>query len=362
MSKKRSVAKKQPQRRITIKDIAAMAGVSIGTVDRVLHERGEVNPETRERIMKYVEELGYTPNLLAKSLALKRKFTIAVLIPQASKKNPYWIKPLKGFKTASEELSDYNTQIAIFGFELGEEQSFVHEFRRMLETSPDGVIMAPTYHDEAMNLTADLKKHNIPYILIDNDLDEGSGFAYFGQDAYQSGIVAAKLMHYGLPANALVLILNMASNKIITRHMQLREKGFVDYLNSIIPKHHFRMLSYAVNISDDQEPAASIKKMLNSHPDMSGIFVTSSRVHLAAECLESFKVQDLRLIGYDLVDANKVYLKKGIIDFLIGQKPESQGYKSAMAMFNYLMSKKRTDRINYSSIDIIMKENIDYYK
>ncbi len=339
-----------------------MAGVSIGTVDRVLHDRGEVNPETHERVMRFVEELGYTPNLLAKSLALKRKFTIAVLIPQASEKNPYWSKPLKGFKAASEELSDFNTQISIFGFELGDELSFIREFRRMLETSPDGVIMAPTYHDAAVNQTAVLKKHSIPYILIDNDLEEGSGFAYFGQDAFQSGIIAAKLMHYGLPANALVLILNMASNRIITRHMQLRENGFVNYLNQIIPGNHIRVLSCAINISEKSEPAGSIKKILSEHPDISGVFVTNSRSHLAAECLESLNIHNLRFIGYDLVDANRAYLKKGIIDFLIGQKPEDQGYKSAMAMFNFLLNKKRGERINYSSIDIIMKENIDYYK
>lgn len=339
-----------------------MAGVSIGTVDRVLHNRGEVNPETHERVMRFVDELGYTPNLLAKSLALKRKFTIAVLIPQASEKNPYWNKPLKGFKAASEELNDFNTEISIFGFELGDEQSFIREFVRMLETSPDGVIMAPTYHDAAVNQTAVLKKQGIPYILIDNDLDDGSGIAYFGQDAFQSGIVAAKLMHYGLPENAFVLILNMGSNKIITRHMQLRENGFVNYLDHIIPGHHIRVISCAINISQKNEPAVSIKKILNENPDLSGIFVTNSRSHLAAECLESLEIHNLRFIGYDLVDANRVYLKKGIIDFLIGQRPEEQGYKSAMAMFNYLMNKKRGDRINYSSIDILMKENIDYYK
>ena len=62
----------QNQRRATIKDIASLANVSIGTVDRVLHNRGEVNPDTRNRVMSFIEELGYTPNLIAKSLALKK--------------------------------------------------------------------------------------------------------------------------------------------------------------------------------------------------------------------------------------------------------------------------------------------------
>ena len=70
---------KSAQRRVTIKDIAAMAGVSIGTVDRVLHNRGEVNQATHERVMSFVDELGYTPNLLAKSLALKKVLPLQFL-------------------------------------------------------------------------------------------------------------------------------------------------------------------------------------------------------------------------------------------------------------------------------------------
>ncbi len=339
-----------------------MAKVSIGTVDRVLHDRGEVNPETHGRVMQFVEELGYTPNLLAKSLALKKKFTIAVLLPFAGKNNPYWSKPLDGFKAASEELSDFNTQIEIFSFDPSDEPSFVHEFKRMISTAPDGVIMAPNFHEAALRLTPECRERNIPYILIDNNLDDGSGFAYFGQDAFQSGIVAAKLMHYGLPENSLVLILNLAGNKMITRHMQHRENGYISYFSKEIPGHKIRTLSFAIDISDTREPESSLKKILNDHQDISGIFVTNSRVHRVAESLEALGIMGLRIIGYDLVHANREYLKKGMIDYLIGQKPEDQGYKSAMAMFDYLLNKKKAARINYSSIDIILKENIDYYK
>ena len=54
---------------IRIKDIALRAGVSIGTVDRVLHKRGEVSEETQQKIQQIIDELDYRPNLLASSLA-----------------------------------------------------------------------------------------------------------------------------------------------------------------------------------------------------------------------------------------------------------------------------------------------------
>ena len=63
-----------------IKDIALKAGVSIGTVDRVLHKRGEVSDGTKVKIQKIIDELDYRPNLLASSLASKKSVLIACLL------------------------------------------------------------------------------------------------------------------------------------------------------------------------------------------------------------------------------------------------------------------------------------------
>ena len=97
-------------KKIGVKDIAAKAEVSIGTVDRVLHNRGEVKEETRKRVMDIVIELGYKPNLLAKSLSSKKTTRIAIIIPDSSDNNPYWEKPIQGIKMAAEELENYNTR------------------------------------------------------------------------------------------------------------------------------------------------------------------------------------------------------------------------------------------------------------
>ncbi len=353
---------KPQQRRVTIKDIAAMSNVSIGTVDRVLHNRGDVNQATHERVMSFVEELGYTPNLLAKSLALKKSFSIAALIPDAGENNPYWKEPLAGFNRATEELKDFNTKIAVFNFDPGEELSFVREFDRILALNPDGIILAPNFHRAAIQIIPKCKAQNIPLMFIDNNLDKGSGLAYFGQDALQSGIVAAKLMHYGLPKYTTVLILNLALNKAITRHMQHREKGFRNYFEKEVPDHCIKTLSLEIDLSQEQEPSATLQKILSGHPNIAGIFVTNSRVHKVARYLSATGKGTLMLIGYDLIDANLEYLENGSIDFLICQKPKDQGYKSAMAMFNYLLTGKHAEKVNYSPIDIIIKENVDYYR
>jgi LacI family transcriptional regulator len=354
--------RKPIQRRVTIKDIAAMANVSIGTVDRVLHHRGEVNQSTHERVMSFVEELGYTPNLLAKSLALKKGFSIMALIPDAGDSNPYWEKPLAGLNRATEELKDFNTKIAVYNFDPGEELSFINKFDSIMAMNPDGIILAPSFHKAAVQLLPKCKALNIPLILIDNNLGDGSGLAYFGQDALQSGTVAAKLMHYGLPLGAKVLIINLARNKAITRHMQQREQGFTSFFKEEVPDLCIKTESIEIDLNLEEEPAATLKKVLSDHPNMAGIFVTNSRVHNVARYLSETGKSNLLLIGYDLINANLEYIDNCTIDFLICQKPEDQGYKSAMAMFNYLLTGKHIEKVNYCPIDIIIKENVNYYK
>ena len=64
---------------VTINDVAEAAGVGKGTVDRVLHNRGRVSEETRKRVLKCIEELGYKPNTAARMLAKRRIYKIAVI-------------------------------------------------------------------------------------------------------------------------------------------------------------------------------------------------------------------------------------------------------------------------------------------
>ena len=113
--------------------------------------------------------------------------------------------------------------------------------------------------------------------------------------------------------------------------------------------------------SDKNELFKRLEKILLNGRDISGIFVTNSRVYAVAEFLEKNNLDDLKLIGYDLINPNIEYLKKGIIDFLISQKPEEQGYAGIMSLFNLLVMDKMPEPETYIPIDIITTENLKYY-
>lgn len=346
--------------KIRIKDIAELAGVSSGTVDRVLHERGEVKKETRLKVLKIVEELGYTPNIIAKSLASKKVYKIYVLIPDGSDDNPYWNKPAKGVEIARDELDHFSAEINTVTYTIDDNFDFENRFMEVLSQKPDGIIFTPHFVDSSRKFLTICKERDIPVLFLDSNLEHENVLGYFGQDANSSGRLAASLMKYSIKEDCAVVVLKLTKNKATSFHLIKREEGFLDAITEDT-ENHIETISYEINLSNENELEKMIEEILSRHQNLKGIFVTNSRVHKAAGVLKKLGRSNLLLIGYDLVQENINFLKEGVINFLICQKPEDQGYRSVVALFNFVLSKRKVERVNYSPIDIITKENLNFY-
>ena len=92
--------------KIRIKDIAERAGVSVGTVDRVLHKRPNVSPKALEKVNKALEEMDYKPNMYASALAYNKRYTFYFLIPKHASE-AYWEEIEEGAQAACERRSDF---------------------------------------------------------------------------------------------------------------------------------------------------------------------------------------------------------------------------------------------------------------
>ena len=106
-----------------IKDIAEMSGVSTGTVDRILHNRGKVSEEAQKKVEKVLKEIDYHPNLIARSLALKKNYHFITLIPSFAK-GEYWDKLCEGIDKAEQELFSYNVEVERMCFNQYDKSSF----------------------------------------------------------------------------------------------------------------------------------------------------------------------------------------------------------------------------------------------
>ncbi len=243
------------EKRVGIKDIAEKAGVSIGTVDRVLHMRGEVSEATKTRVLEIVEQYGYTPNVIARTLSSKKQIRIGIVIPDSSDHNPYWEMPIQGITKAATELNRYNTGIIYEFFDASNESSFREAFNKVIEQAPDGMIVNPVFGHNSLDQIRQLDAARIPYVSIEVNLEGIDKIAHFGQDAYQSGRVAASLVEAGVPGLSgmqgqeqlaeqgkeseqpekaklpEVLIIKQTSKKIFSKHIESRVSGFLEYFS-----------------------------------------------------------------------------------------------------------------------------------
>ncbi|HCY39770.1 MAG TPA: LacI family transcriptional regulator [Prolixibacteraceae bacterium] len=304
----------------------------------------------------------YQPNLLASTLASKKTFSFALLFPEPISTESYWNKPMVGVRKAFHEIQQYGVNINIHLFKQSDPNTFNTEAQQILESNPDGVVLAPFFSRQSKEFIAELKKRSIPYVFIDSNIKDSDKLSYIGQDSYQSGTLAAKLLDYSIPENAAILVLQFAKEKDNLNHLMQREKGFYEYFNSNSTSGKKKLFTLEIIDPTDLIGQNKITDLLKSNPDIKGIFVTNSQVYYLARLIEENNLSGIRVIGHDLINENINFLKKGIVDFLICQRPEEQGYKAIITLFEHLVLKKEVNNENYTSIDIITKENLDYYK
>lgn len=339
-------------------DIAEKAGVSIGTVDRVLHQRGEVSDETRDKILKIISDFDYRPNILASSLASKKVITFASLTPWAPDKDTFWSKPQEGIEKAIAQLRHYGISLKQFYFKMDDPETLTTEAAKILELSPDGILLAPWAKREALKFTQELDQRAIPYVFIDSNLKGANPISFIVQNSVQSGFLAAKLVDYGIAPGSNIMIIHITRDLQNATHLQQREKGFLDYFETVKHKSH-RIVKIEVP-QDELQIANKIKACIRELKTVDSVFVTNSKVHLVASFFEQFNDRP-KIIGYDLISKNIDLLLNNKIDFLLNQKPEYQGYVATNLLFDQIVRKEKVKSTNYTSIDIITRENIEYY-
>lgn len=334
---------------ITIKKIAKLANISVGTVDRILHNRGQVSQGNIDTVNAIIKEFGYKRNIYASNLAFNKKFRFAVLLPKFEDIE-YWEAPFKGIKKAAEEFERFGVKIDYYYYKYSS-TSFKKMAQKVLTQEFDGLLFSPVFYDESVIFLNECKKKNIPIVMIDSNIKEVEGLAYIGQDAYQSGFLGGKLISFGIPIPNHVLIMKITREIESTSVYLQRIKGFYSFFKENPELSNFNFSEISIK---DSESNRLTKKMFEG---INGVFVPNSRVHFVAKFIKENKVKNIRVVGYDLLKQNLEYLNEGYIDFLINQKPEDQGYLGINYLYKKLVLKEEVEITNYMPLEIIVKEN-----
>ena len=209
--------------KIRIKDIAERAGVSVGTVDRVLHNRPNVSAPAREKVEKALKEMEYQPNVYASALAYNKTYVFYALIPQ-HESEAYWEEIEQGVKKAIEVRRDFNINVKIMYYERFNNQSFVDCYTQCLESNPNGIIIVPQEIDITRQFTDILHERQIPFVMLDSYMPDLKPLSFFGQDSFCSGYFAAKmLMLIASNEKEIMLLKQMKDGKVTSKQQVNRE-------------------------------------------------------------------------------------------------------------------------------------------
>lgn len=346
--------------RVRIKDIAKMADVSVGTVDRVIHGRSGVSEASKQRVEEILKQLNYQPNMYASALASNKKYTFACLLP-LHQKGEYWTQVETGISEAVENYSDFNVTVQLSYYDPYDYHSFAEASRNILALEPDGVLFAPTAPQFTKPFTDKLVELNIPYIYIDSDIKEEPALSFFGQNSHQSGYFAARMLTLlaGEDPKEIVIFRKINEGIVGSNQQERREIGFREYMQ----EHHpdYRIWELDLHAKRDSEDTQMLDDFFREHPTVKNGITFNSKAYIVGEYLQKKQTKDFNLMGYDLLQRNVDCLMAGSASFLIAQQPTLQGFDGIKALCEYLILKKDITRENFMPIDLLTKENIEFY-
>ena len=347
--------------KIRIKDIAERAGVSVGTVDRVLHERPNVSPKALEKVKKALEEMDYKPNMYASALAYNKSYNFFCIIPK-HESEAYWEEVEEGVAEACERRRDFRVSAQMMYYNRFSTDTFVRTMNDCLKQQPDGVIIVPSKLDVTRKFTDLLHEQNIPFILLDSNMPDLRPLSFFGQDSFSSGYFAARMLMMLAPKEKEIMLMKqMRSGNVASRQQENRETGFRHYMHDHFPK----VVIHEINLSLDEKREnydTILEKFFCEHPHVHHCITFNSKAHLVGEFLQRTNRRDIQIMGYDMVPKNADCVRQGSISFLIAQHGYMQGYSCIECLFNAIVLKKVVEPVNYMPIELLTKENIDFYR
>lgn len=344
---------------IRIIDIAKMAGVSVGTVDRVIHNRGRVSEENRKKVEAILQLVDYQPNLMARSLASKKQYQFVAIIPTFAQ-GEYWEAISEGIDKATQEMEAYNININKLFFDQYNNKTFDDIIQHLLDEKVDGVLIATLFTESVIRLSRELTKHDIPFVYVDSNIDGEHQLTYFGTESYDAGVIAAKLLIDKINTTSDILIARIThSGKNDSNQGKNRREGFCQYLKD--SGFQGKLHEVELKIDDSVYNFLKLDELFHQNPAVEGAVIFNSTCYILGNYLKAREMQKIKLVGYDLIEKNTRLLSEGIITSLIAQRPEQQGYNGIKSLCNYLLFKQCPEKVNLMPIDILIKENLKYY-
>lgn len=336
----------------TIKDIAVKCGVSRGTVDRVLNNRGKVNPQKAELIREVAKDLNFQPNkagLALRARAEKKKVTVIL----TSIGNSFFDEVIGGIDKASSDFKDFGLDVELVKIK-GYDPKIQLQAIEKAETT-DFLILNPIDDEMIRNKLNQLAEKSLPTIHINTDLENTERLRYVGCDYFSNGQTAANMLALSMDQSRQDILLVTGSEKIYSHNQ--RTRGFSEFLNKNFPHLQIKQI---LACQDDDEVAYKITKEALNNFNFAGIYIVAAGTK--GVCKAVSEVYDAgstpHIVCSDVTKASSVLIRSGLIKAAICQEPFQQGYKSIQTAFKFLIYGQKPKKNYITNNEIKVHANL----
>lgn len=302
---------------LTIKEIAKIANVSRGTVDRVIHGRGNVNPETKKRIEKILKETNYESNIHAQSLAnSKNIYRIGVITNSIG--NEFFDLVLEGLKYQNDFFR--NTELIIRELKGYDVLDQLNEIEYMKTQDIQGLIITPINNQK---IAKALSEFNVPIVAVNNDIDVDT-ISFVGCDYINSGELAGDIANISLRNGGTAAII--VGSFELSGHVQ-RITGF---------KNVFKGNILTFENQDDDNVSYELATQILKNNNIDLIYFGAAGIAGGLKAIKDFG-SNIPVITVDETKAVREALKSGEVLATITQQPYKQGSRAIRILHDYLV-------------------------
>lgn len=342
-----------PNRRVTIKDIAAELGLSVGIINRALNGKSGVSPKTKALVLDTAERMGYRVNRVAQGMA-RATISLAILLP--TEWESYYSLIRRGIEEELDRLLDYNVEGIFYPIDA----PFSHEctanaLERALADGVNGVLLSDVYPTGLGDSLARLKAAKIPVVTIGGaDYDEELFLSSVCTDARVSGEMAAELLSLSLGGKGSVAIYIGSCER--TEHRE-KLRGFTERAegSGLSPVRVYETMD------DEATATALFEKMLSGEDLPRGVYLATAATDGILSLMKQ-RTPDVRLVATDVTPMAAECLEAGIIQAVLYQNPIKQGRLAIRALYGQLSGERTPEREIRVSPRVVLSSNLGEYR
>lgn len=340
--------------RPTIRDLAAVAGVSIATVNRVLGGSKSVKPGTMQRVKDAAQEIGFygLGAIESRVAAARAKYKFGFVLHQPSR--TFYKNVAQALRQAAERVESAQVEVQIEFIEDLSPQNIAAKVLALAEVS-DAIGVVAAVHPIVMQAIETLEARGTPVFALISQLASTGRVHYVGLDGWKVGRTAAWVFDHVCKEEGKLGIL--VGNPRY-RCQEMNESGFRSYFR----EHgtNFSLLEPQLTFESSAVAQEMTEKLLRDNPDLRGLYVAGGGISGAIAALRNTGMAGkVVLVGYELMDVTREALLDGTMTFVISHPLPRLADTALAGMIRAVNGKAETG--NYTSVlpfDLYTRENI----